>query len=69
MEASMRLPSRLWVLSDIWSLQRQRLRGRMLLASGTLLGDDFMKLAGRFDLNASRRRPLPSESLRRMHAR
>jgi hypothetical protein len=60
MEAPMRRPANLWVLSDMWSLHWLRLRGNLLLVGGRLLGDEFMKLAGRRDLDESRRRPWPT---------
>lgn len=54
----MRHPESLWMLSDTWSMRRLRWRGALLLLGGRLLGDEFMKLAGRFALHESRRRPV-----------
>lgn len=62
----MRRPAVFWNLSDAWSL---RVRGMLLLFGGRLLGDGFMKLAGRFDLRQARRRPAPGGALRRDHTR
>ena len=54
----MRHPESLWILSDTWSMRRLRWRGALLLLGGRLLGDEFMKLAGRFALHESHRRPV-----------
>ncbi|MCX7229234.1 MAG: hypothetical protein NTW15_09505 [Burkholderiales bacterium] len=65
----MHRPEMFWVLSDACSLWWLQLRGTLLLFGGRLLGDEFMKLAGRFDLRQARRRPRSGGALRRIHMR
>jgi hypothetical protein len=52
------------ISSDVWSAGILRWRGRILIATGHVLRDEFLKLAGRYDLWEARRRPLPG-TLRR----
>jgi hypothetical protein len=69
MEAPMQRPEVFRVLSDACSLRWLHLRGTLLLFGGRLLGDEFMTLAGRFDLRQARRRPRSGGALRRIHTR
>jgi hypothetical protein len=55
----------LWNHSDLWATRLLRLRGRILIASGHVMRDEFLKLAGRFDLWEAQRRPVPGANLRR----
>ncbi|MFN7643472.1 MAG: hypothetical protein ACK5PW_10380 [Burkholderiales bacterium] len=57
------------VLADACSLRWLHLRGTLLLFGGRLLGDEFMKLAGRFDLRQARRQPRSGGALHRIHTR
>ena len=57
--------STLWVLSDIWANRWLGARGRLRMLGGRLMRDPFLTLAGRFDLQASRGRPLPADVGRR----
>lgn len=65
----MHRPEAFRVLSDACSLWGLHLRGTLLLFGGRLLDDEFMKLAGRFDLREARRRPVSGGALRRIHPR
>jgi hypothetical protein len=55
----------LWTLTDVLETRWLRCRGTVRVFAGRLLGDEFMKLAGRNDLNEAHRRPLPGLTLRR----
>jgi len=59
----------LWVLSDICAARWLWLRGSLRVGCGRLLRDPFMTLAGRFDLESFRGRPLPDGALRRTPVR
>ena len=65
----MRRPDSLRTLSDSLSLRWLRRRSTLPLLGGRLPGDEFMKLAGRFDLGESRRRPVPGTTPRRVRER
>jgi hypothetical protein len=69
MEVSIFRPASPWTLTDILETRRLRLRVSFLLCVGRLLGDEFMKLAGRFDLSEAQRRPIAGSALRRARRR
>jgi hypothetical protein len=54
-----------WSRSENWTQRLLKLRGRILIASGHLRGDEFLKFAGRVDLWQAQRRALSAASLRR----
>jgi len=57
------------ILRDAGAPLCLRLRGTLLLIGGRVLGNEFMKLAGRFDLKASRRRSRPHSPVGHVHPR
>lgn len=65
----MRRPDRFRILRDAGPGLCLRLRGTLLLLGGRALGNEFMQLAGRFDLKASRRRSQPQSPVGHVHPR